>query len=53
MGIRKACVLGREILDIAGAAVAVGVTTDAIDAIVHEETGRPYRSSSYDAITFT
>ncbi|XBW36369.1 hypothetical protein QEN19_001948 [Hanseniaspora menglaensis] len=36
--IRKACVFGREILDIAGAAVKPGITTDEIDAIVHEET---------------
>jgi methionyl aminopeptidase len=27
-GIRKACIIGREVLDAAGAAVAVGVTTD-------------------------
>ena len=38
VGIRKVCRMGREILDIAGAAVAVGVTTDTLDAIVHEET---------------
>ena len=37
-GIRKACVIGREVLDAAGAAVAVGVTTDELDRIVHEET---------------
>lgn len=36
--IRKACTYGREILDIAGAAVKPGITTDEIDAIVHEET---------------
>ncbi|CAB4254789.1 similar to Saccharomyces cerevisiae YLR244C MAP1 Methionine aminopeptidase, catalyzes the cotranslational removal of N-terminal methionine from nascent polypeptides [Maudiozyma barnettii] len=36
--IRKACVLGREVLDIAAAAVKPGVTTDEIDKIVHEET---------------
>ena len=28
--------LGREVLDIAGAAVDVGVTTEEIDRIVHE-----------------
>ena len=37
-GIRAACVIGREVLDIAGRAVAVGVTADALDKIVHEET---------------
>ncbi|RKP17846.1 methionine aminopeptidase, partial [Rozella allomycis CSF55] len=31
------CRLSREVLDIAGAAVKVGVTTDEIDRIVHEE----------------
>lgn len=36
--IRKAAALGREILDIAAAAVKPGVTTDEIDVIVHEET---------------
>ncbi|CCD25998.2 methionine aminopeptidase MAP1 NDAI_0G02230 [Naumovozyma dairenensis CBS 421] len=36
--IRKACMFGREILDIAAAAVRPGITTDEIDAIVHEET---------------
>mgnify|MGYP003365066012 FL=1 len=36
--IRKACILGREVLDIAAAAVKPGITTDEIDAIVHEET---------------
>ena len=37
-GIRKACVIGREVLDIAGKAVAVGVTADELDKIVHDET---------------
>ena len=37
-GIRAACRIGREVLDIAGRAVAVGVTCDEIDRIVHEET---------------
>ncbi|CCH62379.1 hypothetical protein TBLA_0H00900 [Henningerozyma blattae CBS 6284] len=36
--IRKAAVLGREVLDIAAAAVKPGVTTDEIDEIVHRET---------------
>ncbi|SCV04725.1 LAMI_0H18580g1_1 [Lachancea mirantina] len=36
--IRKACMLGREVLDIAAAAVKPGVTTDEIDEIVHNET---------------
>jgi methionyl aminopeptidase len=35
---RKVCRLGREILDIAGAAVKPGVTTDYIDEIVHKAT---------------
>lgn len=35
---RHACKLGREVLDLAAAAVKPGVTTDEIDKIVHEET---------------
>jgi len=35
-GIRRACRIGREVLDIAGRAVRPGVTTDEIDRIVHE-----------------
>jgi methionyl aminopeptidase len=35
-GIRAACVIGRAALDAAGAAVAVGVTCDELDRIVHE-----------------
>lgn len=34
---RKVCRLGREVLDAGAAAVKPGVTTDEIDAIVHEE----------------
>lgn len=37
-GIRKACRLGREILDKAHAAVRPGVTTDDIDKVVHGAT---------------
>ena len=37
-GIRKACVIGRQVLDIAGLAVKVGITCDELDKIVHEET---------------
>lgn len=37
-GIRLACRIGREVLDLAGAAVKVGVTCDEIDRIVHEAT---------------
>lgn len=37
-GIRAACRVAREILDTAAAAVRPGVTTDEIDAIVHEAT---------------
>ena len=33
---RKACKLGREVLDLAAAASKPGVTTDEIDKIVHE-----------------
>jgi methionyl aminopeptidase len=39
-GIRAACALGRAVLDEAAAAVAPGVTTDAIDAVVHAATLR-------------
>lgn len=35
-GMRVACKLGREVLDIAASAIGVGVTTDEIDRIVHE-----------------
>ncbi|KEP54958.1 methionine aminopeptidase [Rhizoctonia solani 123E] len=35
---RTVCRLSREILDIAAAAIRPGITTDEIDAIVHEET---------------
>lgn len=34
--LRRVCKLGREVLDIAGAALKVGVTSDAIDKIVHQ-----------------
>lgn len=37
-GIREACRIGRKVLDIAGAAVKVGITCDEIDNIVHEAT---------------
>jgi len=37
-GVRNACRIGREVLDAAGAAVAVGVTCDELDRIVHEAT---------------
>ncbi|AAS54369.1 AGL122Wp [Eremothecium gossypii ATCC 10895] len=36
--IRKACMLGREVLDIAAAALRPGITTDELDEIVHAET---------------
>lgn len=35
-GIRLACKLGREVLDLAGRALRVGATGDEIDAIVHD-----------------
>jgi len=37
-GIRKAGRAAREVLDLAGASVKLGVTTDEIDRVVHEET---------------
>jgi len=37
-GMRKVCKIAREVLDLAGAAAKVGVTTDEIDRIVHEAT---------------
>lgn len=36
--VREACRIGREVLDIAGAAVQVGMTCDEIDTIVHNAT---------------
>lgn len=36
--IREACRIGREVLDIAGRSVKVGVTCDEIDRVVHEAT---------------
>lgn len=36
-GMRAACRVGREVLDIAGSAVRPGITTDEIDKIVFEE----------------
>lgn len=36
--IRKACMLGREVLDEAAAAVRPGITTDELDEIVHNAT---------------
>lgn len=38
LGIREACRIGREVLDIAGKAVRVGITCDELDRIVHEAT---------------
>lgn len=37
-GLRHACRMGREVLDIAGKALRPGVTTDEIDRVVHEAT---------------
>jgi len=37
-GIREACRIGREVLDLAAKAVRVGVTTDEIDRVVHDAT---------------
>lgn len=37
-GLRHACQMGREVLDIAGKALRPGVTTDEIDRVVHEAT---------------
>ena len=36
LGIRRACELGREVLDIAGKLVKVGITTEEIDKQVHK-----------------
>ena len=38
VGLRHACRMGREILDVAGKALRPGVTTDEIDRVVHEAT---------------
>jgi len=35
-GIRHACSMGREVLDIGGLMLRVGVTTDEIDRVIHE-----------------
>ena len=35
-GMRKVCRLSREVLDVAAAAIRPGITTDAIDEIVHK-----------------
>lgn len=35
-GLRHACAMGREVLDVAGKALKPGATTDEIDRIVHE-----------------
>lgn len=37
-GIRAACRVAREILDVAAAAIRPGITTDELDAVVHEAT---------------
>lgn len=37
-GIRAACKIGREVLDIAHRSIRIGITTDEIDRIVHEAT---------------
>lgn len=37
-GIKEACRIGREVLDIGGLAVRIGVTCDEIDRVVHEAT---------------
>ncbi|GCF01463.1 methionine aminopeptidase 1 [Zygosaccharomyces mellis] len=36
--IRKVCMMGREIIDTAAAAIRPGITTDELDEIVHRET---------------
>ena len=35
-GLRHACKMGREVLDVAGKALRPGITTDELDRIVHE-----------------
>lgn len=37
-GVRRACRIGREVLDIVGNAVRVGITCDELDQIVHDAT---------------
>eukprot|EP01038_Epipyxis_sp_PR26KG_P006187 gene6187-8521_t len=37
-GIRAACIIGRQVLDIGGNAVRAGITCDEIDQIVHDAT---------------
>ena len=37
-GIRRACIIGREVLDVAGNAVRAGITTDELDVIVFNAT---------------
>ncbi len=46
-GMRVVCKLGREILEEAAKAVAVGVTTDEIDRIVHEAKINAYFHYNY------
>lgn len=47
-GMRKVCRLSREVLDVAAAAVRPGITTDAIDKIVHDACiERKVRASLY------
>ena len=54
-GMRKVCRLTREVLDIAGAAVRPGITTDEIDEIVHkaciERDVSPYRWRLFSKLT--
>lgn len=46
---RKVCRLAREVLDIAAAAIRPGISTDAIDKIVHEECIKRNVSSAREA----
>lgn len=48
---RKACRLGREVLDIAARAIKPGVTTDFIDKVVHDATIERDVSSRSEMIT--
>ncbi len=37
MGVREACKVGREVLDIAGSVIKPGITTEEIDKVVFDE----------------
>jgi methionyl aminopeptidase len=51
-GMRKVCRLAREVLDIAAAAIKPGITTDAIDEIVHKACLEREASAPQSACSF-